>query len=137
MSCASRGRRGTAAAELAVLLPFLALVFVGGLDFARVFYHALTITNCARNGAVYGSIDPTHAADTAGIQAAALADASNLSPSPNVTSAAGTDADGNPTVQVTVTYDFQMLTQFLTNGGTFHLVRTVEMRVAPVLPKNS
>ncbi len=137
MSFRPRGRRAAAATELAVLLPFLALVFVAGLDFARVFYHALTITNCARNGAVYASADPTHAADSAGIQAAALVDASNLSPSPNVTSSTGTDADGNPTVQVTVTYDFQMLTEFLPTGGTFHLSRTVEMRVAPVLPKNS
>ncbi len=137
MSSRPRARRGAAAAELAILLPFLAIVFVAGLDFARVYYSALTITNCARNGATYASMDPNHAADTAGIQAAALADASDLSPAPNVTSSTGTDADGNPNVQVTVTYDFQMLTPFLATGATFHLTRTVEMRVAPLQPKNS
>src|SRR5690349_9373587 len=62
---AARGpRHGTAAVELAVLLPFLAFMFVIGLDFARVFYFSITLTNCARNGAYYGSQDATHATDT-------------------------------------------------------------------------
>jgi Flp pilus assembly protein TadG len=132
-----RRRRAAAAVELAILLPFLVFVFVAGVDFARVFYHCTTLTNCARNGALYGSTDPTHAADTAGIQAAALADASNLSPAPGVTSAAGTDADGHPCVQVTVTYTFRMLTNYAGIPSAIDLSRTVQMRVAPVLPKNS
>jgi Flp pilus assembly protein TadG len=123
--------------ELAVLLPFLVFVFVIGTDFARVYYYSVTLTNSARNGAVYGSADPTHAADTAGIQAAALADATNLSPAPAVTSATGTDADGHPCVQVTVTYTFQMITSYVGIPSAFDLSRTVQMRVAPVLPKNS
>jgi Flp pilus assembly protein TadG len=129
-------RRATAAVELAVLLPFLVFVFVIGIDFARVFYHCITLTNCARNGAVYGSADPTHAADAAGIQAAALADATNLSPTPTITSAPGTDADGHPCVQVTATYTFQMITSYVGIPSAFNLSRTVQMRVAPVLPKN-
>jgi Flp pilus assembly protein TadG len=135
-SRASGPRRATAAVELAVLLPFLMFVFVIGVDFARVFYYTLTLTNCARNGAVYGSADPTHAADTAGIQAAALADATNLSPAPTVTSSQGTDADGHPCVQVTAAYTFQMITSYVGIPSSFGLSRTVQMRVAPVLPKN-
>ena len=134
---APRSRPAVAAVELAVLLPFLVFVFVIGVDFARVFYHCVTLTNCARNGAIYGSADPTHAADTAGIQAAALADATNLSPTPTVTSATATDADGHPCVQVTVTYTFQMLTNYVGIPSAFNLSRTVQMRVAPVLPKSS
>lgn len=132
-----RPRRATAAVEVAVLLPFLIFVFVVGVDFARIFYHCLTLTNCARNGAVYGSKDPTHAADTAGIQAAALADAGNLTPAPGVTSTTGTDAAGNPYVQVTCTYTFQMITNYAGIPSSIPLSRTVQMRVAPVLPKNS
>jgi Flp pilus assembly protein TadG len=131
------GRRATAAVELAVLLPFLVFVFVIGLDFARIYYHCVTLTNCARNGALYGSKDATHAADTAGIQAAAQADASNLTPTPDVASTTGTDVDGHPYVQVTVSYTFQMLTNYAGIPSSIGLSRTVQMRVAPVLPKNS
>jgi Flp pilus assembly protein TadG len=132
---AARGpRRGTAAVELAVLLPFLAFLFVLGLDFARVFYFSITLANCARNGAYYGSQDTTHATDTAGIQAAALADASNLTPSPAVSSTTATDADGNPCVQVTVTYTFRSITHFPGVPVSFTLSRTVQMRTGPTVP---
>ncbi len=127
-------RPATAAVELAVLLPFLAFLFVIGIDFARVFYFSITVTNAARNGASYGSQDATHAADTAGIQAAALADATNLRPAPAVSSTAATDADGNPCVQVTVTYTFQSITNFPGVPGSVNLSRTVQMRTAPTLP---
>lgn len=40
----------------------------------------------------------------------ALADATNLSPTPTVTSTAGTDSVGNSTVTVTVSYPFSTLT---------------------------
>ena len=133
----ARRRQGTAAVELAVLLPFLVFVFVIGIDYARVFYHGLTIENCARNGALYGSQDPTHAADSAGIQAAALADASNLTPSPGVSSTTGTDAAGNPYVKVTVTWTFQTITHYVGVPSSVNLSRTVQMRVEPVVPKNS
>jgi Flp pilus assembly protein TadG len=35
-------RRGVAAVELAVLLPFLCFLFVTAVDFARIFYLAIT-----------------------------------------------------------------------------------------------
>jgi Flp pilus assembly protein TadG len=131
------GRRAVAAVELAVLLPLLVFLFVIGIDFARAFYFALTITNCARDGAIYGSMDPTHAADTTGIQQMALADASNLSPAPNVSSTTGTDGQGNPYVSVTVTWTFNTVAAYPGVPSPITLSRTVQMRVAPVLPKNS
>ena len=51
-------RRAVAAAELALLLPVLTMLLVLGIDFGRVFYYYVTITNCARNGALYAA-DPT------------------------------------------------------------------------------
>jgi Flp pilus assembly protein TadG len=134
---AARGpRRAVAAVELAVLLPFLMFLFVIGVDFARVFYHSLTLTNCARNGAFYGCQDATHAADTAGIQTAALADAGNLSPAPTVSSTTTTDADGNSCVQVTTTYTFQTITSYPGVPSSLTLTRTVQMRTAPTVPTN-
>ena len=131
------GRRAVAAVELAILLPLLVFLFIIGIDFARAFYFQLTLTNCARNGAMYGSMDPAHSTDTAGIQAMALADASNLSPAPTVTSTTGSDAQGNPYVAVTVTWTFNTVTNYPGSPGAIVLSRTVQMRVGPLLPKNS
>jgi Flp pilus assembly protein TadG len=126
-------RRAAAAVELAFLAPVLAFLFVIAVDYCRVFYDAVILANCARNGAVYGCTDPAHAADTAGISDAALADAKNISPAPTVTSATGTDGEGNY-VEVTVTHQFHTITQFPGIQSITPLTRTVRMRVSPVVP---
>ncbi|MFL5240482.1 MAG: TadE/TadG family type IV pilus assembly protein [Gemmataceae bacterium] len=126
-----RRRRGVAAAELAILLPFLAFLFIAAVDFGRIFYFYVTITNCARGGALYASSDATHTSDTTGITNAALADSPNLSPSPTVSSTTGTDGAGNAYVQVTVNYTFQTITNFPGIASSTTLSRSVRMRVAP------
>lgn len=46
-----RGERGAAAVEFAIVLPLL-LIFVGGIvDFGRLFYAEIMVTNAAREGA--------------------------------------------------------------------------------------
>jgi Flp pilus assembly protein TadG len=124
-------RRGVAATELAVLLPFLAFIFVAGVDYSRLFYHYVTITDCARNGALYGMTDSAHAQDTAGIQTAALADAANLSPQPTVTSTTGADANDNLYVEVTVAYQFQTVVSYPGIPSTVKLSRKIRMEVTP------
>lgn len=128
-------RVGAALVELALLLPFLLMLFVAAVDFARVFYFALTIANCARNGALYAS-DPVTQAQSpyASTQAAALADASNINPAPAVTSNYGTDGSGNAYVDVTVTYPFQTITAYPLVPDPLTLSRTTRMRMAPVTP---
>src|SRR5262245_31310609 len=96
-------RRGAAAVEMAVLLPFLAFLFVIGVDWARIFYYSITVANCARNGALYASdLYSVVPSPYASMTDAALADAPNLSPQPTVTSASGVDADGNSYIECTV-----------------------------------
>ena len=128
----NRARRAVAAVELAVLLPFLALVFVIAVDYARVFYYSQTIEACARNGALYAS-DPVAAAQSPydDTTDAALADAGNLSPQPTVSTSNGTDAAGNATVSVTVSWTFQTVCAFPLIPNSVPLSRTVTMRVAP------
>lgn len=125
-------RRAVAVVELAVLLPFIAFLFVIAVDFSRIFYCSQIIENCARQGALYAS-DPKAAANNlySSVQAAALADAANLSPQPTVTSASGTDASGNAYVSVTVTWTFQTITGFPGIPNNVTLSRTVQMRAAP------
>jgi len=127
-----RRRCGASAVELALLLPMLCLLFVFAVDFARLYYHYSIVTNCARNGALYAS-DPTAALESpyADVTAAALADASNLSPQPTVTST--TSADGS-SVQVTVVYPFTILTNYPGISNRINLTRTVQMRISPTQP---
>jgi Flp pilus assembly protein TadG len=128
-------RSGVAVVELAVLLPLLVFLFVIGIDFARLFYHLVTVSTAARNGALYGSMEPKHSTDTAGIKAAALADCQNLSPAPKVFSQTGTDELGHPCVKVTVSWTFSTVSHFPLVPSTVALSRTVQMRVAPLEPK--
>lgn len=59
-----RGERGQAAAEFALVLPFLALLAMGTVDFARVFYSYQALINAAREGARYCSLNAGDAAGT-------------------------------------------------------------------------
>jgi hypothetical protein len=127
-------RRGAAAVELAVLLPLLMFLFVIAIDYGRIFYYALTLENCARNGAVFGSNVANSQMPYSSIQQAAIADGANLNPpltTANVAVANGSDANNNPTVTVTVSYTFQTLTGYPGLPNTVNLSRSVEMRVAP------
>lgn len=56
-----RSRAGSALVELALVLPMLLLILVGAMDFGRVFYMSMTLTNAARAGAQFGAQDPTAA----------------------------------------------------------------------------
>lgn len=130
----SRRHKGVAAVELAVLLPLLAFLFLIAVDYARIFYYALTIDNCARNGALCASNAINYPIPYSSIAQAAVADGANLNPplaTSAVTVANSTDADGNPSVTVTIKYTFQSITNYPGLPNTVNLTRSVEMRVAP------
>jgi TadE-like protein len=71
--------RGQSAVELALLAPVLILLLLAAADFSRVYYASIEATNAARADVQYGAQSITTASDTAGMQQAALNDASNLS----------------------------------------------------------
>jgi Flp pilus assembly protein TadG len=129
-------RRGASAVELALLLPFLAVLFLAAVDLARLYYYYGIVTSCARNGALYGS-DPVAAAESPypTIQDAASADATDLSPAPTVSSANGVDGDGNPYVEVSVVYPLATFATYPGVPNPVILRRTVRMRVAPATPQ--
>ena len=133
-------RRGTAAMEMAVLAPFLVFIFLVVWDYSRIFYYAIIVENCARNGARWSS-DPTYFNGLYGdpyttVTAAALADSQSITPTPTVSSATGNDTNGDPYVQVTVTYQFTTVANYSIPGlfnipSSVNLTRTVQMRVTP------
>jgi Flp pilus assembly protein TadG len=125
-------RDGAAAVEFAIVLPLLMFLFGIGVDFARAFYAHLIITNAARTGALYACDNPTKSTDTAGIQAAALKDTSDLS---NVTVTSGTyTSNGINYVWVNVRYPFQSLTSFAGIGSTTTINQVATMRIEPTTP---
>ena len=74
----SRSDRGGAIIEMVVLSPLLIVLVFGAGDFARVMYHAITLTNAARAGAAYGAQSNGQLADTTGIRLAAEQEAQNI-----------------------------------------------------------
>jgi Flp pilus assembly protein TadG len=144
-------RRGAALAEFACLAVPLTLLLVGAADLCRLFYHYNTITNCARNAALWAS-DPYSNTSTklwgtttptasqspySTVQQAAQADEGNLSPTPTVGASDpvyGTDSAGNTTVTVTVTYNFQLISSYLFGATTVPMSSSVTMRAVPPVP---
>ena len=131
-------RGGAAVVELAVLLPLLVMLFILATDFARVFYFSVTLNNCARAGALY-AYDPTSAPESAfgSTQAAALAEATNLTPQPTITTANGVDGAGRSYVEVTANYTFQTITSFPGIPNNVQHSRKVRMFVASATPTAS
>jgi hypothetical protein len=149
----SAARRAVAAVELAMLLPFLAFIFLATIDFARVFYYTITIENCLHNGAIFGSQTfdnqnqqwignnqywqgPNGQIVSQG-RAASELDGPNLNPAltdSNITVTPGSDADGNPVTIVTINYTFQTITQFPGIPSQLTVQRSAQMRVAPAVP---
>ncbi|HTX75834.1 MAG TPA: TadE/TadG family type IV pilus assembly protein [Terracidiphilus sp.] len=67
---------GGSIAELALLMPLLLLILLGGIDFSRAYFLSIEVAGAAQAGAAYGVLHPT---DTTGMSAAATADAPNVS----------------------------------------------------------
>jgi hypothetical protein len=131
-----RQRRAAAVVELAVMVPFLAFLFVATTDFCRVFYFSQVVTTCARNAALYvGDPDSPIQWPYANVTAAAGADADpTVASKLTVTSASGTDAVGKYT-RVTVSYPFVTLTNYPGLPKTTTITRTALVRPAPATPK--
>ena len=124
----TRGRRGAAAAELALTLPVLVFVVFAAVDFCRVFYFAAAVSNAARNAALHLS-DPYTPTPYADATAAATADWP-LDPAALTVShtSSGTDA------AVTASYTFETVVSSLGLPASVTIARTVRVRVAQPLP---
>lgn len=90
--------RGAALVEVAVALPLLVLVVVGTMDFARVFYMSIELSNGARAGAQYGGRNVAQSSETANMESTATGAAANVGG---------------------VTASASRLCQCATDGGTF------------------
>ena len=124
-------RRGAAAVEMALILPFLCLVTGITIDYSLLFYQWTTIATCAYNGACYASLNPS--ASSSAVTSAALVDASNLTnPAPTVGSPTfSTDSSGNSFVAVTVSYTYTAHFNWPALPTSVNLSRSVQIAVRP------
>src|SRR5437016_4646783 len=74
----NRRRRGNAMLEAALAAPMLFLMLSGVVDFGRSLFFADIAAGAARAGAQYGMISSANAGNTAGMEAAARADAAGV-----------------------------------------------------------
>ena len=124
-----RGSRGQGVVELALILPFMLLVCLGIVDFARIYYLDVVAINAARSGARVAADRSTTATQ---IRSAVKTDAtpvvvsdSNILISP-ITRSIGSD------VTVTVQYSFVPITPLIGSlfpGGQLTVNREAVMEV--------
>lgn len=125
-------RRGAAAVELAIVVPFLAFMFAVVVDYCRIFYAFQIVNNAARCGAMYASgmapsamgMTPAQAA-----QQAALTEAVSLNPPLQTTNVTVTIT--STTATVTVNYPFQTVCPYLGLPSPIGLSSTVTMPMSP------
>ena len=133
LNARNRGDRGQALVELAMIAPILIILMLGVIDYGRVYFAYVSVTNGARIGADYAASGPTQAADTAAIKAAALTDTGDLldqSPTnPEVTVVTANDSQGRLYADVTMTYTFSTLFPWPGLPASIDVERTVRSRV--------
>ena len=136
--------RGSAAVELAVVLPVLALLVLGVADFGRAFVTGSVVAHAAKAGAQYGSQGPAYAVNADAIRVAATQDAADVSSitvssrsycscgGAEITCSSGScGAYGEPRmfVAVTVSKTFQFLVKYPGLPQSIAMTRVATLRV--------
>jgi Flp pilus assembly protein TadG len=138
-------QRGAALIELAVVVTVLSVVVLGTIDFGRIAYTAMALTNASRAGAMYGA-QPFKSSDFTGMRNAASnsasADIGAIDP-PVASRSCECEVAGTTTViacnascagtlrvrvSVTASKTFNMLTRFPGLPNSVSLSRTAIMR---------
>jgi len=119
--------RGQSLVEFALCLPLLMLIFAGIFDLGRAFNAYIIITNAAREGAYYGSLNPQ---DSNGIVTRVIEEAqgSGIALTADDITIDSSGVSGTP-ISVTVSYQFTMITSFLLGGQPIDLESKAEMLI--------
>lgn len=122
--------------EFAIILPILLLLLLGAMDFGRLFYTKIVLTNAAREGAYYIAYNKEDcAAGYTGTWAAiaAEADSSTVALVPADVTYTGACTSGSPivvTISTPVDLIFDgVLQTFGAINGPVHITSSVEMMV--------
>ena len=131
-----RLRKGAAAVEFAFVLPVLVTILIGATDFGRCYYSAIAVTNAARSGAAYASMNSSTASSQsallAGVTSAVtdeLSQSSAIDTSKvTVTISTTTEASGLTRTSVQVTYPFTTIVNWSYIPSSFNLTQAVVLR---------
>lgn len=112
----TRGQRGAAAVEFALVVPLLAVLLLGIVEFSRAYHAQVAVSAAAREGARVMAIDDDVDAAVDETVAAAPSlkptlDASHVEVSP-------TGCGPGQTVAVTISYPFSFVTEAFGSGLT-------------------
>jgi Flp pilus assembly protein TadG len=125
--------RGQSLVEMAVALPVLILLLVAVIDFARIIDASIVLTNAAREGARFASVDPSLSVSE--IQQMVVSDV--LGSGTNVTmmedfatsNVTVVIDEGAGNVTVTLMYDFGLWFGPIVNFNTVGLTRVAVMPI--------
>ena len=110
-------RRGSAAVEVGIMLPWLVFTFIATLDFGFCASSLIATQNAARIVAMYAAASSANLANVATVKCGYAADALKYAPTPvtgcgtalSVTTSSNTTLSAFTEVQVTVTYTVTLL----------------------------
>lgn len=111
-----RSSKGQSLLEMALMLPFLLVMIICAIEFGRLFYTKIVITNAAREGAYYLATHPSDLEETEGT-------------APNAVLAAQQEASNSGVSEITVS----ITTNNCCNPGEYSVTVTVETRVNNLL----
>lgn len=96
----SRCKCGQSAVEMAMMLTVLVLLLLAAMDFARLYYMSMAVTDAARAGAQYGAQNRANAANVLGMEQAACNSMQDLActPGTNATATSFCQCSGSTTV---------------------------------------
>lgn len=125
-------RPAAAVLEMAIVLPFIALLFLVAIDFCRVFYCTQVIQGATQaaveNASGFAQSAPPTTTQQAAVQAA-LAEGASLDPP--LTADNVNVSVANNVATVTITYGFQTFTGYPGLPNPLTIVRSASLRVAP------
>lgn len=112
----ARSERGAVAVEFALLLPILATLLIGVIEFGNSYGAQLTVTNAAREAARTMAVQNS----LTSARSSAVTAAAALSPAMTTTEVAisPSTCTAGATATVTISYPFKFLTGFFGRGFT-------------------
>jgi hypothetical protein len=128
-SVLGKTERGQEIIEFAIMFPILVLLAFGVLDLGRLFHASIVITNAAREGARYGTLNPDDLGGTINATLLEALDSGIDLASSTVYVACPEGCSRGTPVRVSIDYDFELAWSGILPFGTLTLSRYAEMMV--------
>lgn len=108
-----KGNRGQAMVEFAFVFPIFVWIFIGMIDFGRIFHELIVVTQAAREGARTAVVGSSDAAISTAVRNAAVTIHSEANPVTTVVTPAQASRVAGAPITVTVTHNVTILTPFI------------------------